>query len=631
MVGKSRESRRIAILISALLLLTTLAAVFFFRRDDERPVVKNRASVETPAVVNKRSEATPLHDAGFAGSQACIGCHSEISNAYQSHPMANSIAAATGFPEGTASSARIFPGDVREYEVSVQHGQMVHSETMRDNAGETIYSQAVPMDYVVGSGRRAYAFLSQQGSLLFQSPLNWYSQSGKWDLAPGYQPDDDRRFRRRITDDCLSCHAGQVASAGRGQNRYQEPALVEMSIGCERCHGPGADHIRFRESAGNPLQGGDPIVNPAQLDFAERESVCNQCHLQPAARVLRYGRGEFDFRPGAKFEDFWSALDTGVEVAEDGRTKAVNHVQQMRDSRCYIKSEGQLGCISCHDPHRLPPEQEKTVFFRQLCLTCHTDSSCKETLPNRQASEDSCIACHMPAREANNVAHVSQTDHRVLRVPSESDLSVVKQTGSEPSLQLRFFDDAHQRLPEWERNRAIGIGLWATLTKKGYGTPASLADLLKPGLAIHPDDGLTLATLGALAMQHQNGVAAETYLLKAQALPESEESAVAGLLELSYQAADWPRALQYVNRCIELDPGHPGYHAIMADSLMNSGKLKEAIKAAEKSVELDPTRIPVRLWLARAYDKDGRSAEAAAMRYAVQQIQSVQSAQSPSE
>src|SRR5690606_8955873 len=124
----------------------------------------------------------------------------------------------------------------RTYGVRINDGRLFHYETMSDAAGEPIYDHAAPMDYVVGSGRRAFAYLTQQDDLLFMSPLNFYTEAQKWDLAPGYQPDDPRRFDRRVTEECLSCHAGRIAIAGRQVDRFEDPVFEEMGIGCERCH-----------------------------------------------------------------------------------------------------------------------------------------------------------------------------------------------------------------------------------------------------------------------------------------------------------------------------------------------------------------------------------------------------------
>ena len=605
---------------SAGILFVTIVAVSTYQTEDSEPeTLENSLSVVVENPPAEPPDRPHDHDL-FIGSQQCASCHSEISAAYEQHPMANSISRVTGLPKGSEEASLIVPGIQRQYNVVMQDGQMFHRDEMFDADGNSVFDQSVRMDYVVGSGRRAFAYLSQQGELMFQSPLNWYSQHAKWDLSPGYRPDDARRFRRRISDDCLSCHAGLVAAVENSSNRYQQPAFLEMSIGCEKCHGPGKPHIEFHISKSEPTsesrENSDPIVNPGRLEIVARESVCNQCHLQSAARIPRYGFSEFDFRPGQKFEETWTAFVAGSDVSDDGKTRAVNHVEQMRESRCYIASEAKLGCISCHDPHRLPAEEDRDKIYRQQCMKCHTAETCTEGEPQRAEFDDSCIACHMPHRDSNNISHVTQTDHRILRRPEASANDTPK-----GRTQLRFFEDAQTRMPQWEQNRAMGVAIWSYLTKKGQRSPSDLPSLLEPALAIHSDDGLVLSTLGAFAIQQGHTEMAVKYLTEAQKTPAAEEVAVAGLLDIFYQQGQWEKSLEYVDRCIEIDPGHPGYHAIRADILKNSGKLQEGILEAEQSVGLDPTILPVRNWLANAYEDDGRAADAQAMRETVLRMQ----------
>jgi tetratricopeptide (TPR) repeat protein len=222
----------------------------------------------------------------------------------------------------------------------------------------------------------------------------------------------------------------------------------------------------------------------------------------------------------------------------------------------------------------------------------------------------------MPYRDTHNISHVTQTDHRILRKPLDDTASVRKENP-----QLQFFDGAQERMQTWEQNRALGIAIFSFLSKKGQQSPPELANYLESALAVHPADGLALSALGALAMQHGRTELAVRYLTRAQDVPQAEEAAVSGLLDIYYQQARWEESLKYVDRCIELDPGHSGYHAVRADVLMNSGRLPEGIVAAEKSIALDPTRIEVRLWLASAYEKDGRINDATAMREIVRRMQ----------
>ena len=97
-------------------------------------------------------------------------------------------------------------------------------------------------------------------------------------------------------------------------------------------------------------------VNPSRLEPALRAAVCEQCHLQGQVRVLRRGRGVFDFRPGLPLEQFWAVFEFAQD--ESAAPKAVGQVEQMQQSRCFQASDGALGCSSCHDPHRLPAAED---------------------------------------------------------------------------------------------------------------------------------------------------------------------------------------------------------------------------------------------------------------------------------
>lgn len=569
-----------------------------------------QSHIAPSSAVETTTETTayqPPHDEGFVGSAACGECHQQIAAAYRAHPMARSIA-----PVDAAATAALLArgthvvGQQRVYDVELRDGELLHHERMYDADGEQIYDQAVRMDYVVGSGQRARAYLHQRGSLLFMSPLNWYAQSQAWDLAPGYTGDDPRRFDRRITDECLGCHAGRVATAGRGTNTYHSPPVVEFAIGCERCHGPGARHVALHQAQGKPSADQQAIVNPARLDPDRRESVCNQCHLQ-ATRIPRPGRTDLDFRPGMGLEDVWGVLDAGSDVTADGRTRSVNHVQQMRDSRCFSGSQGRFGCVSCHDPHRLPAPAERDAFYRERCHRCHSESACAETRERRAERGDSCIACHMPRRASSNMAHVSQTDHRVLRRESAEDQPAPDRAPE----QLVLFDAAQRRLPEWEQQRCLALGARQYLSKKGERAPRELAPLLARSLEHAPEDGPVLIALGALAAEHGLTARAREHFEAAGKLASAEESALSGLLDLHYLAGDRQSALACAERLLDIDPGDARVRAIRADLLAQSGDSAGAIAEGRRALELNPTLLPVREWLVRTLRQAGHADEAA--------------------
>lgn len=567
------------------------------RPQDEDPP---ETTADAPVVLR---EYGPPSDEGFVGSTKCAECHAEIAEAYATHPMARSVTPI----DPSAGEALLPPEETRVdgtqlvHHVEMDEGVMVHHEQMYDAAGELIYDYAVPMEYVVGSGRRGKAYLHQRGGLLFMSPLNWYPESGVWDVAPGYTSDDPRRFDRRVKDECLSCHMGRAAPTGRSTNVYETPPFHEMSIGCERCHGPGAEHVALWERGGDVET--DPIVNPARLEPACRESVCNQCHLIGAARVLRHGRSHLDFRPGQNLDEIWSVLVAGRATDSDDPMIAVSQAEQMHQSRCYAQSDGRFGCISCHDPHEVPAESERVAFYRDRCLACHQEHPCSLLPSEREPLDDSCIACHMPPVNSSNITHVSQTDHRVLKRPSLSERDT-----SEPH-SLVFFDDADERLNSWERDRALGVGTWLYFRKMGYPRPPQISSLLTEVLNTGPEDSAALTVLATMAMDNNNLEQAREYYERARLLPDAEETAIQGLLKIAYLSGEWEQVVELADEAIAIDPGYAGAHAMKADALVSLGEVDAGIEAGRTALRWNPTLLPVHEWLARTLGEQGRGEE----------------------
>ncbi len=69
-----------------------------------------------------------------------------------------------------------------------------------------------------------------------------------------------------------------------------EPPFLEMQIGCERCHGPGKQHVE-KMDAGDFDEDSETaedllIVNPAHLDRHLADDVCYQCHMDGKRRIL---------------------------------------------------------------------------------------------------------------------------------------------------------------------------------------------------------------------------------------------------------------------------------------------------------------------------------------------------------
>ena len=400
-MDESKSPRRFpaAVLLGGLFLLALLVAGSF--SGGRRPLGEFPIPVAPAGVVTL--PATPYKNAApgvaFVGDEVCAKCHAEISETYRLHPMGRSMR--LGNDRWPRAEGTVFEADGSTYVIERRDGRVFHREQRRD--GRTDEAEVA---YILGSGKRGASFLVEKDGALKQSPIAWYAQEGKWDLAPGYHA-RNRHFDRAIGVGCLFCHVNRIeVIEGR------PPVFHGLSIGCERCHGPGALHDgRSDRADGIDLT----IVNPADLAPALRESVCEQCHLQGSRRVAVAGRTDFDFRPGLPFDAFVTTWPNLADPRE--RRRAVGQVEQMRQSRCSIASGGRLGCISCHDPHRLPDPAERVSFYRDRCLTCHADKGCSlpEDARSAKGRGDDCISCHMPRSTTSDIAHTSQTLHDLAR------------------------------------------------------------------------------------------------------------------------------------------------------------------------------------------------------------------------
>jgi Flp pilus assembly protein TadD len=542
----------------------------------------------------------------FVGTQACAKCHQDISDTYRTHSMSISaapVAAALPEVEDYETVVAFTSSAGLEYRVSRDGDHVRHHEKMLDADGDIVYDQSVEMQYAFGSGVHGRSYIHEKGSLLLMSPVTWYSGKRRWDLSPGYNPEQHPRFGRRLSDDCIACHVGRVNPVAGSEHRFQSPPFLEHAIGCERCHGPGRQHIAFHSVGANVDKApADPIVNPVSLRTALRESVCNQCHLQGIGRVLRAGRRPFDFRPGMHINEIWTTFVTGTRVDRDA-TEILSQVEQMRTSKCYIASDGQVGCTSCHDPHSSPGE-DRVAFYRSACMNCHADPQSECALPAAErlqvTADDSCIDCHMP-RLPSNVPHTANTDHRVLRQPG--GYSVSPGTKSSP---VSVFDRTEGGVAEMELLRASGI--IRARQADSSGNPATAREALSllvqlPG-GFEDDPHVLDATASAclIAGDYDYALACWERLLTIQ--PE-HESALRGLGVIAVRTRRHKAAVEYLDRLIPVNGWDSELFAQRARLLRELGRMDDAIADAQRSLEINPGQDSVHDWLDAAYRNRG--------------------------
>lgn len=549
---------------------------------------------------------SPRSTEGYVGSLVCRECHEEISERYAAtHPMANALAPIESATPVAAPSplASFQPIAGLRYDVLRDGDQMTHREVALTSGEKEIYSQQFDIDYVLGSGTRGRSYLIERNGRFFSSPVSWYSKRATWGLSPGYAAKKHERFDRQLDERCINCHSGRPSYEdwpSRGVF-YADPPFAEHGIGCERCHGPAREHVRRHrgaagESSGETVRGtddDDPIVNPLKLPLAERDAVCNQCHLSGEFTFLRPGRGDHDFRPGDRLTDIWLIYSRNVE----GVDEAVHHPEQMYASRCYTGSQGALGCVSCHDPHERPAPDQIGQFYRRKCLSCHGEEDCGESLPRQQAepAAGSCVHCHMPKRAASDIPHTSQTDHRVLARPAEQPAQVGPPKSAE-EFQLPHLE--RDDLPAAVRDRGEGLKLVQLAISGGGRMPnrRRLAEQavtkLKEVVATGPGDDVAWTNLGrAYVVLDEPEKAADAWRRAAWVNPLAVEPR-RSLLVAARKRKRLDEALRLAGELAKLEPWNANWAFERATLLVSTGgSVAEAAQHAVRAVELNPSEI----------------------------------------
>lgn len=347
---------------------------------------------------------TPLPASAYAGDQACAACHAQEAKTYFQTPH---------FLDSSEASAKTILGDFTPGK-NVVRTPYANTIFAMIAAPDGFYQSVVDIsnpqnptgraerfDIVVGSGRHGQTYLYWKGNDLFELPVSYWSYTHAWINSPGYE-DGGIHFDRPVMPRCLECHATRFDTAGPPPNRYVRASLV-MGIGCETCHGPGAEHVR-REQSAHPPAAGSPeiaIVNPAHLERDRQMDVCGLCHAGPG-EPLAPARS---FRPGDVLADYVKITLPPAHARVDVHGNQVNALER---SKCF--TSGKLTCSTCHNVHRT---QESADAFSAKCLTCHTVRSCPRYRQMGEAIRGRCIECHMPIQKS--VALTSQLNGELLQ------------------------------------------------------------------------------------------------------------------------------------------------------------------------------------------------------------------------
>jgi hypothetical protein len=218
---------------------------------------------------------------------------------------------------------------------------------------------------------------------------------GEWGASPGYR-EGVAEFDRPVVPRCLECHATYATSkpALSANNRYDRAGL-KLGISCEKCHGPGREHVARQQSTLGRLEG-PAIVNPAKLSRAREIDVCALCH----SGIGKETAPAFSYIPGDPLHEY---LQTPPPPVGEPIDVHGNQVALLERSACFRNSG--MTCATCHDVHRT---QRDAAAFSSRCLTCHTVQSCGLFPTHGAALARDCVDCHMPEQTSATIVSAVQ-------------------------------------------------------------------------------------------------------------------------------------------------------------------------------------------------------------------------------
>jgi predicted CXXCH cytochrome family protein len=320
--------------------------------------------------------ALPLFGQQYTGSTACKTCHPQVYARWSKTRMANVVRDPKEHPEA------IIP--------DLSKADPVVTFTKNDIA--FVYGSKWKQRYFTKVGND-YFPLGAQWDVAHQKWSAYQVRAGTDWWAAFYPADNMKRPTGPLCDGCHSVNYN-----------VQTNSVTEWNVGCERCHGPGSEHVR-QPAVSN-------IVNPAKLSSMAASDTCIQCHSQgkPLTNPIngKYYDWPVGFQMGKNLSDFWQLEEHklgettfthfGEDTAHKNRMQGNDFVQSVMYTRG-------VKCSSCHDVHGTENNADTIKPGAQMCLECHSPTSpngphaatLQEHSHHKAGSAgDNCLECHMP-------------------------------------------------------------------------------------------------------------------------------------------------------------------------------------------------------------------------------------------
>lgn len=385
------------------------------------------------------SSVQQIDNAAFAGTDTCAGCHAEEHAAWTGshHDLAMQRATEATVLGDFANASFLYNGITSRF-------------TRRDGGfwvttdGPDGKLQDFQVDYVFGVYPLQQLLLELPGGRLQALSIAWDSRSADAGGQRWYHlhPDDaiDANDPLHWTGPyynwnarCAECHSTDLQKNYNPATQSYQTTWVEINVGCEACHGPGAKHVGLARSGkldaannggfavflaerGQWAYAEDNSIARRQqpMDYSRQIESCGRCHSRRGSfGHYNYGQRLLDNHRLSLLEDPLYHADGQIldEVYVYG-----SFVQSKMHQQGVV-------CSNCHEPH----SNELRADGNDVCAQCHLPTVYDNEQHHHHPPESSgaqCANCHMP--ETTYMGVDPRRDHS-MRVP-RPDLSVVIQT-----------------------------------------------------------------------------------------------------------------------------------------------------------------------------------------------------------
>jgi len=357
--------------------------------DDSWKLVLFIRDLRKPTAEERAQQERTTESAHYVGSQACQKCHAEIYAHWKKTPMANVVRDPHEHPEAILPDLSTNPlTKFTKEQVALVYGS-IWKQRYFTKIGDDYFPQPAQWDVTKHVWRPYFV----------ANGTDWW--------ATLYPPDN---MQRPTGPTCDGCHSVDY--------NIHTKQVAEWNVGCERCHGPGSEHVAHPSRANT--------LNPARLDYVRANDTCIQCHPQGRPLTDPIESKHFDwavgYRVGLNLRDFWQLEQhTLGELTFTHFPNGTAHKNRMQGND-FVQSvmyRRGVTCFSCHDVHGTDNYAQLRKPVDKLCLDCHgamslngpRTATLEEHTHHKDGSAGSqCVACHMPKIETT-IADVKVSAH----------------------------------------------------------------------------------------------------------------------------------------------------------------------------------------------------------------------------